>query len=70
MKLYRIQATHDEYGTLYAWAGTQATAKKAAKEMDDMYHFKLHRDPVIEVVEVPTDKKGLLGWLNMYVRSA
>jgi hypothetical protein len=67
MKLYRIQAVHDEYGTMYAWAGTQANAKKAAKEMDDMHHFKLDADPTIEVVEVPTDKKGLLRWLNVYV---
>ena len=64
MKLYRIQAAHDDEGTIYAWAGTQADAKKAAKVMNDEHHFKLRDDPTIEVVEVPTDKKGLLRWLN------
>ena len=64
MKLYRIQARHNEEGTIYTWAGTQATAKLRAKEMDDEHHFKLDADPKIEVVEVPTDKKGLLRWLN------
>jgi hypothetical protein len=70
MKLYRIQARHNEEGTIYAWVGTQADAKKAAKAMDDEHHFKLYTDPTIEVVEVPTDKKGLLRWLNVYVGRA
>jgi len=70
MKLYRIQARHNEEGTIYTWAGTQATAKVAAKQMNDTHHFDLEDDPTIEVVEVPTDKKGLLRWLNVYVGRA
>lgn len=37
-----------------AWAGTQADAKAAAKEAGKPWHE----------TEVPTDKPGLLAWLN------
>jgi hypothetical protein len=67
MKLYRIQGRHREEGNIYAWAGTAADAKKTAAKMDDEHHFKLDDFPTVEIVEVPTDKQGLLRWLNVYV---
>lgn len=45
MKLYRVN---------YAFLGTQADAKRMAKEFDTNY----------EQVEVPTDKEGLISYLN------
>lgn len=52
MKLYRVsnQSRHMPQ----EWVGTQDEAKKRSKEIGGFF------DPV----EVPTDKQGLLDWLN------
>lgn len=64
MKLYRIDydASDDEDTSRIAWEGTQADAKRRAKELEQKHgHWRVD-DPV--QVEVPTDKAGLLAWLN------
>ena len=60
MNLYKITATHDSAGHLCAWEGTQLDAKATAKAMENAATTK----PVITPTEVPTDKPGLLAWLN------
>jgi hypothetical protein len=49
VKLYRVPTPGG-----YIWYGTQAGAKIGAKEFRNDW----------ELVEVPTDKEGLLDWLN------
>ena len=46
MKLYTTEKGH--------WAGTQADARKLAKQLTE----------IVDVFEVPVDKKGLLDFLN------
>lgn len=54
MKLYRIQG--QSRAARWQWAGTQDDAKRAAKECGGFW----------EPYEVPTDKPGLLGFLNRF----
>lgn len=61
MKLYRIVAAAPT-GKETRWAGSQADAATARKTFNQTGH---KRDAITtEEVEVPTDKKGLLNWLN------
>lgn len=46
------------YAILGRYYGTQAEAKAAAKEGDVKF------DPAQDTVDVPTDKEGLIGYLN------
>jgi hypothetical protein len=52
MKLYRIEQQSN--GLPREWLGTQDEAKKRAREIGGFW----------EIVEVPTDKPGLLAFLN------
>lgn len=64
MNLYKIDGTllAERHLTVQKWAGTQADAKQAAKDMQ--VEFPNCQKPVITPVEFPTDKTGLLAWLN------
>lgn len=68
MKLYRTYA-EAQYGDGYGrdakaqWTGTQADAAKARKYLNST--LKIPRDHIhTDEVDVPTDKKGLLAFLN------
>jgi hypothetical protein len=63
MRVYRAVKSDPEFGMLYGWH----TNKRAA-EHDLRAHKKLHPEgPVgpehVELVDVPTDKIGLVNWL-------
>lgn len=64
MKLYCTKYIDDEApnGSMFQrkWYGTQAEQKKDAKQM----HSDGMRNIEPQQVEVPTDKPGLLAWLN------
>lgn len=68
MKLYRVTWHDRDNGRLYAWIGTQREAHATLREIWDNYEGEradaLNDPPVIEPVEIPTDKAGLLSWLN------
>jgi hypothetical protein len=61
MNLYRIDYSD---GTLarVQWEGTQAAARKAQRDLEQV-HGRVNVDD-FKPVEVPTDKPGLLDWLN------
>lgn len=62
MNLYKIEYTYRNRNFV-AWAGTQASAKQKQKELEDEYGKYQVEDFI--PVEVPTDKPGLLHWLNV-----
>ena len=66
MKFYLIAAIRDTYSnTPYSeihWVGSQADAAKKRKELVSS-GFKRAEIETVEV-DVPTDKAGLLAWLN------
>jgi hypothetical protein len=61
MQLYRI-GYNTEFGPRIAWRGTQADARKAEKDLEEQ--FGRHEVEKFEAVNVPTDKAGLLDFLN------
>lgn len=63
MKLYRINYTSRDDGKDYcAWVGTQADAKAKHKHLCEL-HERFNVDKPVQV-DFPTDKPGLLKWLN------
>ena len=70
MKLYKFTRPTDSHNTFegaVVYAGSQADARKALIEMETPFkHLKPKDRPevTVEEVEVPTDKKGLIEFLN------
>lgn len=64
MKLYRVINFNDpDLGTTQTWFGSRA---EAAKNKAQQIRDGAIRDALtIEAEEVPTDKKGLVKWLNL-----
>jgi hypothetical protein len=72
MRFYMVSPTvdvdHDETKPEVRWAGTQADARAAKQQM--MEDFGLKRSQVdVDEEDVPTDKAGLLAFLNDRVRT-
>jgi hypothetical protein len=49
------------------WAGTQAEARAAKKELCERHGLKANGADYAET-EVPTSKQELLGWLNQNIK--
>lgn len=63
MNLYKTWVHTPDEGCVQVWTGTQADAKLKAKELKAEYPDEgVYTEPV----DVPTDKPGLLAWLNAY----
>ena len=61
MKLYKTTGEFSPGATTPAvWSGSQADAAKARKELKAQHAFFVET----EEINVPTDKAGLLVWLN------
>ena len=65
MKLYRISAYEGAagYAVVVQWVGTQADMKRVIKELLDDQGFAT-QNVEAAAVEVPTDKPGLIAFLN------
>jgi hypothetical protein len=62
MKLYRIKFFHSQQGEKQQWLGTKAEATVTHNRLRDQHGR--HDVSSIEQVNVPTDKDGLLDFLN------
>lgn len=65
MRLYKTTAPDGttDTGTRTSWTGSQADAGKDRKHFNSA--LKIPRDKITtDEVDVPTDKQGLLAWLN------
>lgn len=70
MKLYKTTASQtieSDTDTKVRWAGSQAEAASDRKVFNSSLGFK-RSEINTEEVDVPTDKKGLLAWLNENVK--
>lgn len=68
MKVYKISYHHPDIGCQLAWAASQREAKKALREIIAGYDNPQDAEPGnIEQVDIPTDKAGLIDWLNRWV---
>lgn len=70
MRLYKIVGKNKPSGNLpdttTKWVGTKAEAVAARKELTDTGYKRADIDS--DEIDVPTDKAGLLDWLNKNVR--
>lgn len=63
MKLYKTKGLNDQEGWSQKWDGTQADARATRKDFKERGLSKIET----KEVDVPTDKPGLLAWLNANV---
>lgn len=73
MKLYKLVGTlayADDAGneTITKWVGSQAEAGSTRADFISSGKVRKRADIVTESVEVPTDKKNLIDWLNTNVK--
>jgi len=69
MKVYRVQYLIDD-GWAYEWFTTKAEAKQAIKEIKDERGEDALFESEPELRVIPTDKKGLVQWLNNWHKGA
>ena len=65
MKLYKTSTPFDPAGNQVSW---QSSADTASKQRT-VYKAEGAKKPISEAVEIPTNKEGLLAWLNENVKS-
>lgn len=59
MKLWRASGSDSNMGSVQVWASSQ----KAVRELyDNSYYGK--KPDMVEQIDIPTDKAGLIDWLN------
>lgn len=61
MKIWRTWTSDPHEGTVYQWSSTKAEAIRARRIMKEEGY---DTDIAIEQVDIPTDKRGLVNWLN------
>jgi hypothetical protein len=66
MKIYEVNWYFESY-LQHAWFANKAEADKKANEVRSQ---KCYGTPQIRAHDIPTDKKGVLRWLNAYARGA
>lgn len=59
MKIWRAWTIHPHDGTLYVWASSERAVRALARN-----EWSTQAPLNIEHVEIPTDKAGLIEWLN------
>ena len=67
MKLYKITAPAADDTNKIAFTGSQADARKARIELEAPFKSLKPKDRpevTVEEIDVPTDKKGLIDFLN------
>ena len=69
MKVYRVQYQIDD-GWAYEWYATKAEAKQAIKRIKDEEGGDALFESEPELRVIPTDKKGLVRWLNAWHKGA
>lgn len=67
MKLHRITVIHPHEGTCYIWCRTQLEVAQQKRELKNTLMAGLEKEALtVDRVEVPTDKGGLVAWLNAH----
>lgn len=66
MKIYRVRLNHDTHGQLYSW---HPNKKDATKEARVCAQDEANDSIEVQLIEFPTDKKGLIEWLNIHLQT-
>lgn len=67
MKIYRVAFQERDLGCLLSWHSSRAAAKAALRRLRSEHGERAIGPDFIDPVEIPTDKPGLLRWLNFSV---
>ncbi len=62
MKIYKLHFHDIEHGTIIRWRSSKKLVAKLKREWRD--EFPLRELILAERIDVPTDHRGLVGWLN------
>jgi hypothetical protein len=65
MKLYKTSTPFDPTANQVSWQSSADTASKQRTA----YKAEGVKKPISEAVEIPTNKEGLLAWLNENVKA-
>lgn len=69
MKVYCVDYFHNSLGHQKAWDGNMRDARKTAREVSKTHSDDVPDKPTITPINIPTDKAGLLRWLNAHCDS-
>ena len=65
MKLYRCNFYDTDSGCVVSWHSSERQARAALRELQQDRGEAAQGPEGVERVEVPTDRNGLIGWLNI-----
>ena len=65
MKVYKVEWRRGD-GVVFEWFATKAEAKQAIREIKDAKGEDAEVFDEPSLYDIPTDKKGLVRWLNLW----
>lgn len=66
MKLYKVMWSDPTHSNMQEWFGSFDDANKAIPRIKQEYPEGEQPDCTVSKVAIPTDKKGLISWLNAH----
>lgn len=71
MKVYQLRYDTPDQGRLLVWCGSRRRANRAIKQIQGRLDFDDSEmtDFIIAPHDIPTDKPGLLAWLNTHFKT-
>jgi hypothetical protein len=64
MKLYRCNCYDKDQGSLVSWHASKADAERELRKWQKDRGEDARGPEGVDAVEIPTDRRGLLAWLN------
>lgn len=64
MKVWRCQMYDEGLGAILSWHRSQREARASLREFQERREGPAVGPEGVELVEIPTDKTGLIRWLN------
>ncbi len=70
MKLYRVDHYEDHTGCHVSWHASRRDAERELREAQQaglVAGMEISQFDSVTLVDVPTDKRGLIDWLNIFL---
>jgi hypothetical protein len=66
MKIYRCTKNHKDFGNMLSWHSSKREADAELRRFQKERGDSPNGPEDVDVVDVPTDRAGLLAWLNAH----
>lgn len=66
MKVYRCICHDGEYGNIVTWHASKRKARWELRQWERHRGARATEPEGVERIDIPTDKRGLLEWLNKH----